>query len=283
MTGNLKPVNLFLAGLRALLIALALAVALAPFLVLFLNSIRPADEFLSDASGLVPSTPTLEHYRTVFDPDSDTVLYLWNSLAITTLTTVIAVALGSLAAYTLARLELPFRLSSIIALAFLVVRFYPKITVALPYYLLMRDLHMLDTKLAIVLAHVSLTVPFVVWLMLAFFEDFPREIERSAMLDGCGPLRRFLLIVLPLVRPALVSAAILTAILSWNEFLMASAVGTHAAKTLPVRVSGFITDKGILWGEMSAMSSVIVAPVMLFALFTQRYLIRGLTVGAVKG
>jgi multiple sugar transport system permease protein len=269
--------------LRGFGILFALAVALAPFLVLFLNSIRPPDEFLSDSSGLVPASPTLEHYRAVFDPGADTVLYLWNSLAVTTMTTVAAVTLGSLAAYALARLELPFRLSSIIAFAFLVVRFYPKITVALPYYLLMRDLRLLDTKLAIVIAHVSLTVPFVVWLMLAFFEDFPKEIERSAMLDGCGPVRRLVLIVLPLVTPALVTAAILTAFLSWNEFLMASAVGPQNAKTLPVRVSGFITDKGILWGEMSAMSSVIVAPVMLFALITQRCLVRGLTVGAVKG
>ena len=126
-------------------------------------------------------------------------------------------------------------------------------------------------------------MPFVVWLMLAFFEDFPREIEQSAMLDGCGPLRRFGQIVLPLTAPALITAAILTAFLSWNEFLMASAVGPVSAKTLPVRIASFITDKGILWGDMSAMGSVIVVPVMLFALLTQRYLVRGLTAGAVKG
>ena len=283
MTQSLNPRDMVFKALQGLGIALALVVALSPFLVLFLNSIRPPDEFLSDTSGLVPASPTLEHYRAVFDPDADTLLYLWNSLAITTLTTIAAVTLGTLAAYSLARLELPFRLSSIIALSFLVVRFYPKITVALPYYLLMRDLRLLDTQIAVVIAHVSLTVPFVVWLMLAFFEDFPKEIEQSAMLDGCGPWRRFVLIVLPLVTPALVTAAILTAFLSWNEFLMASTVGLHNAKTLPVRVSGFITDKGILWGEMSAMSTVIVAPVMLFALMTQRYLVQGLTVGAVKG
>src|SRR5258706_564392 len=108
---------------------------------------------------------------------------------------------------------------------------------------------LLDTHIAIVIAHVSLAVPFVVWLLLAFFEDFPREIEQAAMLDGCGPLRRFVQVVLPLLTPVLVTAAILTAILSWNEFLMASAVGPVNAKTLPVRVSGFITDKGIRWGE----------------------------------
>jgi multiple sugar transport system permease protein len=119
--------------------------------------------------------------------------------------------------------------------------------------------------------------------MLAFFEEFPRELEQSAMLDGCGPARRFVSIILPLTVPAIATAAILTAFLSWNEFLLASAIGPREAKTLPVRVAGFITDKGILWGAMSAMSTVIVLPVMLFAMFTQRYLVRGLTAGAVKG
>jgi len=264
-------------------IVIALAVALAPFIVLLLNSIRPANEFLSSTAPFVPADPTLDHYRTVFEPGADTMRYLANSLVITAVTTLVAVVTGALAAYALARLRLPFRLSAIIGLLFLAVRFYPKITIAIPYFLLMREWGLLDTRAAIIIAHVSLTVPFVVWLMLAFFEDFPREIENAAMLDGCGPIRRFTQIVLPLTTPALASAAILTAFLSWNEFLMASAVGPVAAKTLPVRIAGFITDKGTLWGDMAAMSSVIVVPIVIFALFTQRYLVRGLTAGAVKG
>lgn len=268
---------------KGLLILIALAVALGPFVVLVLNSIRPSDEFLSASAGFLPSEATFEYYAAIFDPDESTLRYLVNSLIITTATTVIAVAFGALAAYSLARLMLPFKLSLVIGLAFLVVRFYPKITVALPYYLMMREVGLLDTHLAVILAHVSITVPFVVWLLLGFFEELPREIELSAMLDGCGPVRRFIRIVLPLSAPALGAAAVLTAFLSWNEFLMASTVAPNFAKTLPVRVSGFITDKGIQWGNMSAMGTVIVAPVVIFALFTQRYLARGLTVGAVKG
>jgi multiple sugar transport system permease protein len=268
---------------RGLLILLALAVALGPFAVLFLNSLRPADDFLRPGAGLVPDAITFAHYAEVFGPGSDTLRFLANSLIITTATTVMAVSLGALAAYALARLRLPFRLSLVIGLAFLVVRFYPKITVALPYYLIMRDLGWLDTHAAVILAHVSITVPFVVWLLLGFFEELPREIELSAMLDGCGPVRRFVQIVLPLSAPALGAAAVLTAFLSWNEFLMASSVASDAAKTLPVRVSSFITDKGTAWGPMSAMGTVIVLPVMLFALVTQRWLARGLTAGAVKG
>lgn len=271
------------AALRSLAIAAALLLALGPFVVLALNSLRPSDDFLRPGAGLVPDRVTLEHYRAVFGGDGETLRFLVNSLVVTTATTLLAVAIGTLAAFALARLRLPFRLSLLIGLSFLVVRFYPKITVALPYYLLMRDWGLLDTHLAVILAHTFIAVPFVVWLMLGFFEELPREIELSAMLDGCGAWMRFTRVVLPLSLPALGAAAILTAFLSWNEFLMASTVATDAAKTLPVRVSGFITDKGTLWGPMAAMSTVIVLPVAAFALVAQRWLARGLTAGAVKG
>jgi len=269
--------------LRWFAIGLALAVALGPFAVMVLNSLRPSDDFLRPGAGLVPDRMTFQHYRAVFGGDGETLRFLLNSLIVTTATTLLSVALGTLAAYALARLRLPFRLSLVIGLSFLVVRFYPKITVALPYYLLMRDLGWLDTHLAVILAHVSITVPLVVWLMLGFFEELPREIELSAMLDGASAWMRFRRVVLPLSLPALGAAAILTAFVSWNEFLMASTVATNAAKTLPVRVSGFITDKGTLWGPMAAMSTVIVLPVAAFALVAQRWLARGLTAGAVKG
>jgi multiple sugar transport system permease protein len=269
--------------LRWLAIGLAVAAAICPFVVLFLNGLRPADEFLSSESGLLPTHLTFEHYASVFGANSDTWRYLGNSLVVTTVSTAVAVVLGCLAAYALARLRLPFHLSRVLAIAFLVVRFYPKISIALPYFVLMRRLGLLDTRTAVIIAHVSLTMPFVVWLMLAFFEEFPRELEQSAMLDGCGVMRRFTAIVLPLTAPAIATAAILAALLSWNEFLMASAVGPVMAKTLPVRIASFITDKGILWGDMSAMGTVIVLPVVVFALATQRYLVRGLVAGAVKG
>jgi multiple sugar transport system permease protein len=290
MTAERLPnerVSRVLAGLNALirvvLIAICLLVISTPFAFLFLNSFKPPNEFLATPVKVIPSHFTLVHYEDVFNSHEDTIQYLKNSLAITTGTTLASLLIGSLAAYSLARLKLPFHLASIIAFAFLVVRFYPKITVALPYFILMRDLHLLDTRWAVIIAHVSLTLPFTVWLMLTFFADLPKELEQSAMLDGCNPWQRFTKIILPLTTPALVAAAILTALLSWNEFLLAATVAPADAKTLPVRISAFITDKGILWGPMSAMSTVIVVPMMMFALLAQRYLVRGLTLGAVKG
>jgi multiple sugar transport system permease protein len=271
------------AALRWTAIILSIAVACGPFIVLFLNSLTPSDQFLSAGAGLLPTRLTGEHYASVFGADSDTWRYLGNSLVAATASTAIAVVLGCFAAYGLARLRLPFQLSRVIGLSFLAVRFYPKISVALPYFVLMHRLGLLDTRAAVTIAHASLSLPLVVWLMLGFFEEFPRELEESAMLDGCGVLRRFTQIVVPLTAPAIATAAILATLLSWNEFLLASAVAPDQAKTLPVQIASYITDKGILWGDMSAMGTVIVLPVVLFALATQRYLVRGLVAGAVKG
>jgi multiple sugar transport system permease protein len=267
---------------RILVVLISLLAALIPFIYLFLNSIKLPLEFLTVPPVILPTQVTLEHYAEIFGPGSDTPRNLTNSLIVTGATTAIAVFIGSLAAYSLARLQLPFRLAPIIAFSFLVVRFYPKITTTLPYFILMRQFRLLDTQIAIIIAHVSITLPFVVWLMLTFFDELPKELEQSAMLDGCNAWQRFRRVVLPLTAPGLVTAAILTAFVSWNEFLIASSLASLKAKTLPIAVASFITDKGILWGPMSAMSVVIVAPIMLFALFVQRYLVRGLTLGAVK-
>jgi multiple sugar transport system permease protein len=190
------------------------------------------------------------------------------------------VSLGTMAAYGLARVR--YAWAGVVVYAILAVRFYPKITVILPYYMMMRTFGLLDTLPAIIIAHVSITLPFVVLIMMTFFNEIPRSLEEAAAIDGATVIQRFRYIVLPLVRPALVTSAILTAMFSWNEFLMAVSVTSENAATLPVLVSSFISDKGIQLGQMSAVSVMVVVPIALFALVTQRYLIRGLTLGAVK-
>ena len=268
--------------LRALVVVVAVVIAITPFLYLLINSLKLPLEFLTVPPTIIPSQITWEHYQKIFESGSETPRNLKNSLMITGATTLLSVSIGSLAAYSLSRLQLPYGIIPAIAFAFLVVRFYPKIATTLPYYILMRRFGLLDTQLAIVIAHTSILLPFVVWIMIGFFQELPRELEQSAMLDGCNAWQRFSKIVLPITIPGLVTSAILTAIGSWNEFLIASSLAVTEAKTLPIAVSGFVTDKGILWGPMSAMSTIIVMPIVIFALFAQRYLVRGLTLGAVK-
>jgi multiple sugar transport system permease protein len=269
-------------ALRGLIVILALLWVIIPFLYLVINSIKLPLEFLSVPPHIIPSQITWEHYQKIFQAGSNTPRSLQNSLIITGATTVLAVTIGSLGAYSLARLDLPFGIIPAIAFAFLVVRFYPKIATTLPYFVLIRRLGLLDTQLAVVIAHTSILLPFVVWIMIGFYQELPKELEQSAMLDGCNPWQRFAKIVLPITLPGVVTTAILTAMGSWNEFLIASSLVSVRAKTLPIEVASFITDKGILWGPMSAMSTIIVLPIVVFALFAQRYLVRGLTLGAVK-
>jgi multiple sugar transport system permease protein len=262
--------------LRVTVVIVWLLITLVPLLALLLNSFKPTGDFYSPQ--FLPSDWTLQNYRQAFEGEA--MDYLGNSLVVAGATVFFSVSLGTMAAYGLARVRYAWVV--VVVYAILAVRFYPKITVILPYYVMMRAFGLLDTLPAIVIAHVSITLPFVVLIMMTFFNEIPRSLEEAAAIDGATVIQRFRHVVLPLVRPALVTSAILTAMFSWNEFLMAVSVTSENAATLPVLVSSFISDKGIQLGQMAAVSVMIVIPIALFALVTQRYLIRGLTLGAVK-
>jgi multiple sugar transport system permease protein len=262
--------------LRAVVVIVWLLVTLVPLVALLLNSFKPTGDFYSPQ--FLPSDWTLQNYRQAFEGEA--LDYLGNSLVVAGATVFFSVSLGTMAAYGLARVRYAWVV--VVVYAILAVRFYPKITIILPYYVMMRAFGLLDTLPAIVIAHVSITLPFVVLIMMTFFNEIPRSLEEAAAIDGATVVQRFRYVVLPLVRPALVTSAILTAMFSWNEFLMAVSVTSENAATLPVLVSSFISDKGIQLGQMASVSVMMVVPIALFALVTQRYLIRGLTLGAVK-
>ncbi|CAA9573366.1 MAG: ABC transporter, permease protein 2 (cluster 1, maltose/g3p/polyamine/iron) [uncultured Thermomicrobiales bacterium] len=262
-------------------IALALLAVLVPFFWLVSTSFKREVDYLADPPRFLVENWTLAGYETLFSRN-DLGHFFLNSVVVTLASTALAVTLGSLAAYTLARARLPFKLNGALAFWMLLTRMYPAIATAIPYFLIIRDLQLLDTRWALIVTYTAFNLPFVVWLMIGFFEEVPAELERAAMIDGCGAWQRFTRIVLPISGPALVATAILSAILAWNEFLFAVMLTRTEAKTLPVVMAGFITDKGMLWDQMTALGVVTVLPVLLFALAVQRYLVRGLTLGAVK-
>jgi multiple sugar transport system permease protein len=266
--------------LRAGIILAALVVVLLPFVSLISDSLKPDLDFLGGPR-LFPSRLTLENYAPFVKTGSPTMKNLWNSLVVTFWVTVICVTAGSLAAYALSRL--PYRWVSGLTLAMVAVRFYPKITTLIPFFMMMRSFGLLDTKTSIVIAHLSFTLPLVILLMETFYREIPKELEEAAWIDGASIYSTFFRVVVPLTLPGMATSAILTALLSWNEFLMASALARKEALTLPIAVAANITDKGIDWGNLSAMSVVICVPMILFLFLTQRALVRGLTMGAVKG
>jgi multiple sugar transport system permease protein len=230
---------------------------------------------------ILPLRGTLENFRLVLNAP-DIGRFFTNSVVVALASTGLAILLGSLAAYALAKTYLSFALRQVTMVWILITRIYPPVTTAIPYFVIIRSLGISDTHVALILTHVTYALPFVIWLMLGFFQDLPEEIEKAAIVDGCSLWQRFSQIVLPLGLPGIAVTAIFTFIYSWNEFLYASMLTSVNAKTLPVVISGYMSDKFLRWGEMSALASLMILPVMIFAAVTQRYLVRGLTFGAVK-
>jgi multiple sugar transport system permease protein len=175
----------------------------------------------------------------------------------------------------------------------LTTRMFPAIAVILPYFIIFRNIGRtaigeflnigLDTTGALIITYTMFNLPFAIWLMHSFFQDIPLELEDSARLDGYSRFQVFYRVVLPLAAPGIVVTAIFSLIFSWNEFLFAFMLTRNAARTITIGVSGFWTQRGILWGPLSAAAVVCVVPMLLFALGLQRYFVRGLTFGAVRG
>lgn len=268
--------------LHVLALAVACLAVLVPLAYLVINSVKLQSEMYTVPPIIIPSRITFDHFEAALN-NPRTVRFLTNSLIVTSVTTGITVLVSTLAAYGLARLGLRASLLSLVVFIFLFIRFYPRITTVIPYFLVMRQFDLLDTVWAIIIGHLGITIPFVTWLMLIVFQDLPREVEEAAMVDGANPWQRFAQVALPMAAPGIASAAILTAFLSWNEFLIASSVAKRQAQVLSIAVASFVTDRGVQWGPMAAMAVIMIVPMILFALFVQRYLIRGITLGAVKG
>jgi multiple sugar transport system permease protein len=270
-------------GLKYGLVGLAVLAALLPVYWMLTISLKSVvDQFAVPPKWLI-FKPTLMHYADAFVERSFG-QYLITSAIVAVLSTICALVLGTLAAYGLSRLQLPRKLSTRLSLWILSTRMFPPIVTAVPLFLLMSDLRLLDTISALVIVYTGFNLPFVVWMMRGFFNEIPREMEEAARVDGdsrLGALRR---VVLPLVAPGLAATSVFCLIVSWNEFLFAlTLTQTDAAMTLPVGIAGRVTQYEIEWGVMSAAGVVAMIPILVFALAVQRYLVRGLSLGAVKG
>ncbi len=224
-------------------------------------------------------TPTLSNYKEIFEL-SPFGAYFGNSLIVAGSSTFIALALGSLAAYSLARFR--FRGQEQLSFWIISIRMTPPVAAAIPMFILMRQLGLLDTRTGLVIAYTTLNLPFAIWLMKGFFADIPVDLEESAMVDGCSRFGAFRRIAFPLSAPGLVATAIFCFIFTWNEFFFALILTGTRAQTLPVTITSFIRETGIMWGQMFAAAVLIMAPMVIFTLFVQKYLVRGLTLGAVK-
>ena len=206
--------------------------------------------------------------------------YLINSVFISAVSTFLAVVLGAMAAYGFARFS--FAGKRHLAFWILSTRFAPPVAFIVPIYLMVQKAGMLDSHIALILIYTAMNLSLVIWILRGFFSEIPIEIEEAALVDGYSRLQIFWRVALPLVRPGIVSTAILSAIFSWNEFLYAMVLTQSKAATLPVYLAGFSNSMGLAWGEYMAVGTMAVLPILVFTFALQKHLVRGLTFGAVK-
>jgi multiple sugar transport system permease protein len=250
-----------------------------PILVILQNSLKPTLLIFT-----IPPTwafwPTFDHYAHILS-EVHFQQFLLNSTIVSTTTCLLSLAIGSPAAYALARLRVRGRAP--LAFLILLARMVPAFVLVVPLYTAFVYLHGINTYWAIVAAHVSFTLPVVIWMMRSFFEDVPIELEEAARVDGATQLGAFIRVALPLVAPGLAASGILCLLFSWNEFLFALILSGRDTQTMPIGVSNFIGTVSIDWGGSSAAAILAMIPVFILGLSVQKFLVRGLTMGAVKG
>ena len=207
-----------------------------------------------------------------------------NSLVVSSAVAVICGVIGSLAAYSISRLNWSRWVSGGILVWLLFINMMPPIVFVTPYYLWARGAGIYDTPLAVIMAHMVLNMPLAVIMMMNFFAEVPKELEEAAVIDGCSLWQAFRLVIIPIVRPGLAAMAVLVFVFSWKEFLFAlSLTTTSAGRTIPVGIANFVQEFNIRYGEMAAGSFVAMIPALILVLLAQRHIIKGLTVGAIKG
>ena len=265
-------------AIRRLLIVLTLIAFLGPIVLIVLTSFKTRIDAL-ESSPFALFQPTLTNYAHIFEEYSFA-HFAKNSLVASVASTMIALALGSLAAYGLARYR--FRGRGGLAYWILSLRMAPAIASVIPLFIMLRQVHLIDSLAGLILVYIGANLPLVIWMMKGFFEDLPVDMEESALIDGASRLGACVRIALPLVAPGLAATAILTFIFTWNEFLFALILTGRNAQTLPVAVTLFVRETGIDWGYMTAAASLMMLPMVICTLFVRRGLTRGLTLGAIK-
>jgi multiple sugar transport system permease protein len=265
-------------GHYTMLIVLALLCVL-PIVVIFATSLRQQVQIFAEPLNFI-FMPTLENYRAVLQEDRLD-RYLWNSLFVGIVSTVITLVLGCMAAYGLARFRFTGRRA--VAYTSLLLRTVPLAVLAIPVFMIWNEWQLVNSLWGLVLLYVAVNLPFTIWLLYGFVLQVPIELEEAAAIDGCGQIRVFTKVLLPLMAPGLAAASIFTFRIAWNEFILALVLTDRQTRTLPVAASLFITDLGVDWGKVMAMASLIAIPPLIFTFVAARQIISGLTAGAVKG
>ncbi|HEY4945907.1 MAG TPA: carbohydrate ABC transporter permease [Candidatus Limnocylindrales bacterium] len=269
--------------------AIALVVILGPFLWLLISSVADKVDLLARPLSWIPAHISFQRFidLTVGGAPGDSQALefrsaMLNSLVIASVTTIVGVSVGTVAAYAFSRFRFPGR--GWMILAFMATTMLPPIALLLPLYQIMSTLGLSDTPLALIIIYSSFVTPYVVWLMRGYLDTVPRELDDAARVDGCSRLGALWRVILPVSRPGLLSTSLLAFLLAWDEFLYALVITqTNASKTLPVALNDFIGRYGVDFGRLATGGVIAAIPPLVIAFVFQRYLVSGLTAGSVKG
>ena len=281
--------------MRQLAAWVAVAFFAFPIFYWFTTAFKSAKDIFDKPPSVWTFTPTLRNFEEVFGislgflrqqevlPGGGNFYMaprLWDSIVIAVLSTLLAVAIATLAAYALSRMR--FRGRHHFVAWVLSTRMMPPVAVAIPMFFIFRDTGLMDTYQGVILVHALMTVPLAVLLMKSFFDDIPAEIDESAIIDGASRWLIFRRVVLPMARGGIAATAVLCFIFSWTEFLFVLTLTQTGLKTVPVVSSTFVTSTGTAWGNMAALGAAAMIPAFIFILLVQRHLVRGLTLGSLK-
>jgi multiple sugar transport system permease protein len=261
-------------------LAVGLGWTLVPLAWMFASSFKSRED-VTASTPQVWFAPTFDNYRNLFRGANDLTPYLWHSVLAAGLSAVLAVALGALAGYGLARTQM--RGKKHMSFWIISTRMAPIAAVVLPLFLIFRQLGLIDSIPGLVLAYLTFDLPFAIWLMSAFFADVPPSLEESALVAGCSRWQAFWQVVLPLTKAGLVTTFVLCLVFAWNDYAFALVFSGPNSQTLPIAASQLVTQTGIDWGQLCAIGTFVVVPMMLAGLAVRRWLVTGLTLGAVTG
>ena len=263
--------------LRRMLIVLITFLWFAPILWIVLTAFKDRPDVYSMS---VIFLPTLQNFISAFNAPYLLGDRLLNSVVVTLGTLVIAIPASTAAAYAFSRFRFPG--GAAWPLGLLSTQFLPPVIIIIPLFIVFINLHMLDTRAALIVANLSFVIPYATWMIKGFIDALPQDMEEAGQIDGASRLRVLWDVVVPVAIPGIATAAIFSFVVSWNEFFYALVLTRNSAITMPVALMSVRTDQGIVWEVMAAMGLVIVAPMLLIARFIQKFFVKGLTSGAVR-
>ena len=265
--------------LRATVIGFFLVFIVVPLYWMVMTSIKPSSDYMTVPPVLFPAEPTIVHYTAALFSYRG-LQGLINSLIIASAATVLSALFGTLMAYSLARFNTGGQ-----HLAFWVLsqRFLPPVAIILPIFLLFRSWHLYDTHVGLIIAYTFVTLPLTVWMMYAYFRQLPRSLEEAALVDGLSRWQAMWMIAIPLAAPGIAAAAVFAFISVWTEFFLALILTSRHAFTLPTVFRAFLGFQGAQYGEACALATTSLVPSIILGMLVQRHLVRGLTLGALRG